>query len=81
MILILQCARLLFKEMRGKADECCYHFLHIHGFAVRTMWEVRLMIEADLLVIIYLLYYGMISSTILNMALIITTTVVLIKQK
>jgi len=50
-----------------------------HGFAVRL--EVRLMIEADLLVIIYLLFYGMIASTIVNVALIIATARLLIKQQ
>jgi len=39
------------------------------------------MIEADLLVIIYLLFYGMIASTIVNVALIIATARLLIKQQ
>ena len=55
--------------------------LHIHGFAVKTKWEVRLMIEADLLVIIYLLFYGMVASTIVNVALIIATAILVIKQQ
>lgn len=46
-----------------------------------TEWEVRLMIEADLLVIIYLLFYGMIASTIVNVALIIATAILVIKQQ
>lgn len=58
---------------------CVVSPLHIHGFAVRR--EVRLMIEADLILIIYLLYYGMIASTIINVALIIVTTILVIKQQ
>ena len=58
---------------------CVVSPLHIHGFAVR--WEVRLMIEADLLAIIYLFYYSLIASTIINVALIIVTTILVIKQQ
>lgn len=39
------------------------------------------MMEVDLLLIINLLYYGLIASTIINIALIITITRVLIKKK
>lgn len=39
------------------------------------------MMEVDLLVIINLLYYGLMASTIINIALIITITRVLIKKK
>ena len=78
---MLQCARLLSKKMREKADVCCYHLLHIHSFSVRLKWEVRLMIEADFLVITYLLFYGMIALTIINVALIIALAMLLIKQQ
>ena len=50
-----------------------------HGFAVRQ--EVRLMIDANLLLIVYLLFYGMIASTIINVALIIALAIVLSKQQ
>lgn len=49
-----------------------------HGFAVRR--EVRLMIDADLLIISYLLFYGMIASTIINVALIIALAII-VKDK
>ena len=39
------------------------------------------MIEADLLLIIYLLFYGIIASTIVNVALIIATAILVIKQQ
>ena len=74
---MLQYARLLFKEMREKADVCAITFTY-HGFAVRQ--EVRLMIEADLLVIIYLLFNGMIASTIINVALIIALAIIFKQQ-
>ena len=79
LILVLQYARLLFKEMRERKQMCVVSPLHIHGFAVRR--EVRLMIEADLLAIIYLFYYSLIASTIINVALIIVTTILVIKQQ
>jgi len=49
-----------------------------HGFAVRQ--EVRLMIDADLLIISYLLFYGMIASTIINVALIIALAIIFKEQ-
>ena len=39
------------------------------------------MIEADFFVITYLLFYGMIALTIINVALIIALAIVLIKQQ
>lgn len=39
------------------------------------------MIEADFLVITYLLFYGMIAVTIINVALIIALAILLIKQQ
>ena len=80
MIFIVQCARLLFKKMREKADECAITFTYPR-LCCETEVEVRLMIEADLLVIIYLLFYGMITLTIINVALIIATAILLIKQQ
>ena len=66
------------RKWKKKADECAIT-LHIHSNAVRQ--EVRLMIGADLLVIIYLLFYGMIASTIINVALIIALAILLSKQQ
>ena len=81
LIFILQCDRLLFKKMREKQMSVAYHFLHIHSLTVRTMWEVRLMIESGLLLITYLLFYGMIALTIINVALIIALAILLSKQQ
>ena len=39
------------------------------------------MVEADFLVITYLLFYGMIAVTIINVALIIALAILLIKQQ
>ena len=39
------------------------------------------MIEVDFLVITYLLFYGMIALTIINVALIIALAILLIKQQ
>lgn len=58
---------------------CVVSPLHIHSFAVKQ--EVRLMIEENLLAIIYLFYYSLIALTIVNVALIIVTTILVIKQQ
>ena len=39
------------------------------------------MIDADLLLIIYLLFYGIIASTIVNVALIIAAAILVTKQQ
>ena len=75
---MLQYARLLFKENERKKQMSVLSPFTYHGFAVRQ--EVRLMIEADLLVIIYLLFNGMIASTIINVALIIALAIIFKQQ-
>ena len=79
LIFIVQYARLLFRKREKKAD-VCYH-LYISMVMPWDWMEVRLMIEVDLIIIIYLLFYGMIASTIINVALIIATAILLIKQQ
>ena len=61
----------------NEKSRCVRVATYIHSFTVRT--EVVSMVESALLAIIYLLFYGLIGVTIINIALIITLVIFLSK--
>ena len=60
----------------------CYHLFYI---ATVLLWdwymEVVLMIESTLLIIIYLLFFGLIGLAIINVALVIALAIMVSKQQ
>ena len=59
----------------NEKSRCVRVATYIHSLAVRT--EVVSMVESALLTIIYLLFYGLIGVTIINIALIIALVIIL----
>ena len=56
-------------------SRCVRGTTYIYSFTVRT--EVVSMVESALITIIYLLFYGLIGVTIINIALIITLVIIM----
>ena len=67
----------IVKVIGNEKSRCVRVATYIHSFTVRT--EVVSMVESALVAISYLLFYGLVGVTIINIALIITLVIILSK--